>query len=110
MRDKAYVFRNGNEGSTICGSDSSKINRYAENIGDKGVYAKVGFVIDDASMQPKEVDVAVRQTHGDNKWYACVGSYQTEKNGDIVPKGEKWNFSTYYFVDFDSAKIGTSFK
>lgn len=105
MRDKLYVFRSGDEASTQCAKDSASINRYAENTGDKGVYARVGYVISDASMQPKEVRVDVRLTHGDNKWYACIGSYQTSKNGDIVPKGEKWNLSTYYFVDYNTANI-----
>ncbi len=98
------------EKSTTCASDTPTVNRYAENYGTKGVYARVGYVIDDASMETKNTVVQVRLTHGDNKWYAVVGSHQTAKNGDIVPKGEKWNLSTYYFVDYDSAKIGSSSK
>ena len=61
-------------------------------------------------MVTKNTVVQVRLTHGDNKWYAVVGSHQTAENGDVVPKGEKWNLSTYYFVDYDSAKIGSSSK
>ncbi|MBQ7292366.1 MAG: hypothetical protein IJW79_01360 [Clostridia bacterium] len=108
MREAAYVYWNGGETSTQCAADSSAVNRYAENTGDKGVYARVGFVIGDASMQPKTVRVDVRLSHGDNKWYAAVGSYNTSNNGDIVPKGEKWNLSTYYFVDYNSANIPTA--
>ena len=59
-------------------------------------------------MKPHEVRIDVRLSHGDNKWYAVVGSYNTSKNGDIVPKSEKWNLSTYYFVDYNSANITTA--
>lgn len=92
--------------NVVCGNDTKTENRYAVNTGDKGVYARVGFVIDDASMEPKSVDVDVRRMHGDNKWYAVVGSYQTKNDGDVVPKGEVWNMSTYYFVDYNSANVG----
>lgn len=111
MSESRFTYRSGDEGSTTVPSDKGyEINRYAENYGTKGVYARVGYVIDDASMDTKSTNVQVRLTHGDNKWYACVGSHQTSANGDIVPKGEKWNLSTYYFVDYDSAKIGSSSK
>ena len=62
------------------------------------------------TVETKSTTIQVRLTYGDNKWYACIGSYQTSKDGNIVPKGEKWNLSTYYFVDYDSAKIGQSSK
>ena len=107
MKGENYSYLTGSERSTVCGSDTNKINRYAEYIGDKGLYGRVGFVIDDASMEAKSVNVQVRLTYGDNKWYASIGSYSSQNSGDVVPRGEKWNLSTYYFFDYDTAKIGT---
>jgi hypothetical protein len=104
----SFISNGGKEKSTTCASDTNKINRYAEYLGDKGLYGRVGFVIDDASMEAKNVSVAVRLTYGDNKWYASVGSYSSEKAGDIVPRGEKWNLSTYYFFDYNTANIPNS--
>jgi hypothetical protein len=101
----SWISNDGKEKTTACANDTNKINRYAEYLGDKGVYGRVGFVVNDASMKPQNVYVAVRLTYGDNKWYASVGSYAVEKDGDVVPQGEKWNLSTYYNFDYNTADI-----
>lgn len=76
-------------------------NRYVEYLGNpnnagKGLYGRVGFVIDDHSFQPSNIKISVRETQGDNKWYASFKSY----NGTTVPKGEIWNISDYYYFDY----------
>jgi hypothetical protein len=107
MKGDSYSFisNGGKEKTTTCASDTNKINRYAEYLGDKGLYGRVGYVVDDASMEAKSVTVAVRLTYGDNKGYASVGSYSSKSSGAVVPKGEKWNLSTYYFFDYNTANI-----
>lgn len=76
-------------------------NRYVEYLGNpnnagKGLYGRVGFVIDDHSFQPSNIKISVRETQGDNKWYASFKSY----NGTTVPKGKIWNISDYYYFDY----------
>lgn len=121
MTDGKYPYKSGNAYSVTCAGDTRLINRYAKYEGDKGVNGRVGYVVSDASMETKSTDIQVRITYGDNKWYACIGSYSatadewvaaTEKEapldawkGLIVPKGEKWNLNTYYTFDYNTADI-----
>ena len=81
-------------------------NRYAEYIGNdvgeyKGVYGLIGFVIDDASVISDLEYLKIRS--GDNKWYA---SFDTPSGKDIVPKGEVWNVSNSYFIDYNPEFYG----
>ncbi len=83
------------------GSANKADNRYVEYIGNensegKGLYGRVGFVISDASVQPSTATIMIRETQGDNKWYASFKSY----NGTTVPLGEVWNVSDYYYIDY----------
>jgi len=121
MTDGKYPYISGDERSVSCASDTKLINRYAKYEGDKGVSGRVGYVISDASMETKSTTVQVRLTHGDNKWYACIGSYAATGDawaaatangaaaglwkGLIVPKGEEWNLNTYYIFDYNTANI-----
>ncbi|MBQ7292925.1 MAG: hypothetical protein IJW79_04210, partial [Clostridia bacterium] len=121
MTDGNYPYISGDERSVSCASDTKLINRYAKYEGDKGVNGRVGYVISDASMETKSTTVQVRLTYGDNKWYACIGSYAATGDawaaatangaaaglwkGLIVPKGEEWNLNTYYIFDYNNADI-----
>ena len=76
-------------------------NRYAEYIGNdigeyKGVYGLIGFVIDDASVVSDLEYLLIRSL--DNKWYA---SFDTPSGKDVVTKGEVWNVSNSYFIDYN---------
>jgi hypothetical protein len=89
------------DGTKTLGRDHEKETRYVEYLGNpnnagKGLYGRVGFVIDDSSMVPNSATVMVRETQGDNKWYASFKSH----NGTTIPVGEKWNISDYYYFDY----------
>ena len=94
------------DGTKHIGDDEAGVdtaaNRYVEYIGNaddkygRGLYGRVGFVIDDASMKASKVYVMVRESQGDNKWYASFTSH----NSNTVFKGEKWNISDYYYFDY----------
>ena len=74
-------------------------NRYVEYIGNNsGLYGFVGFVVSDGSVKPSNVKIQVRQSQGDNKWYASFETYSSD-NG-TVPEGEVWNISDYYYIDY----------
>ena len=121
MTDGNYPYISGNASSVTCAGDSKLVNRYAKYEGDRGVSGSVGYVISDASMETKSTTIQVRLTYGDNKWYACIGSYAATSEAWtaatasgaasgtwkklIVPKGEKWNLSTYYLFDYNTANI-----
>ena len=82
------------------GLEYSDTNRYAEYIGNHegeyvGLYGLIGFVIDDASVKAESCRLQIRST--DNKWYPSFDTY----NGDTVPKGEVWNVSNSYFIDYN---------
>ena len=85
----------------------STANRYIEYLGNptgdyKGFYGLVGFVIDDASVKVDSTRLSVRLKEGDNKWYASFDTFA----GEIVPKGEVWNISNSYFLDYNPAVYG----
>ena len=92
---------NVNDGTKTLGGNTKENNRYVEYIGNdknagKGLYGRVGFVIPDASVLPSSATVMVRETQGDNKWYASFKSH----NGTTIPLGEVWNVNDYYFFDY----------
>ena len=60
-----------------------------------GLYGLIGFVIDDASVYPEHNALMMRS---DNKWYA---SFDTCSSKDVVTKGEVWNVSNSYFIDYN---------
>ena len=104
VEDKKMVEKDGVmvEAEQWVGSDYGATNRYAEYIGNYegdyvGLYGLIGFVIDDASVAAENCRLRIRSL--DNKWYPSFDTY----NGDTVPKGEVWNVSNSYFIDYNPA-------
>lgn len=99
VTDKDNIGYAYNRNSGWAGTDYS--NRYAEYIGGisggnfPGLYGLIGFVIDDASVYPEHNALMMRS---DNKWYA---SFDTCSSKDVVTKGEVWNVSNSYFIDYN---------
>ncbi len=102
VEDKKMVEKEGEmvEAEQWVGDDYSDTTRYAEYIGNHvgdytGLYGLIGFVIDDASVAAENCRLKIRSL--DNKWYPSFDTY----NGDTVPKGEVWNVSNSYFIDYN---------
>ena len=102
-----YNYDTSLAGTTNIDLGNDSTNRYIEYLGNpggnyEGFYGIVGFTIDDASVYCESGRLAVRLRSGDNKWYASFDTYA----GTIVPKGEIWNVSNSYFLDYNPALYG----